>query len=106
MALNLANQQDVALKLAQALFGGVAHPHVPLVTAVAHANSADLLNAVQGVDAAFDLTLTQAVNAAGGGTTVINGLAMSVTAPAVGGWTNAEKAIIASYVLLKRAGLL
>lgn len=97
MALSLQVQTNIARTLATLVF--------PTGT-TAHASHADLLTAVQGIDSALDLTLTAAAGAVGGSTTIINGLAMSVTAPAVGSWSNPEKALILAAVVEGRAGLL
>lgn len=96
MSLTLQQQTNIARSLAPVFFGNT----------VAAQTHADILTAVQGVDAALDLTLTQAASAVGGGTTIINGLAMSVTAPVAGSWSNGQKAIMVSYVLEARAGLI
>lgn len=98
MALTTQERIDVSRVLATTLF--------PSGT-LAHATHKDIFNAVAGVDAAFDVTLAAAVIAVGGTTTVINALASQVTVPANGsGWTAAEKTLIATRVLEKRAGLI
>ena len=97
MALTSQQRIDLARSLAPVLYTAV-------VTAAK--NHDDLVNAVAGVDNALDATLNQGVSVYGGTTTVINALASSVTAPAVGSWTAGEKATIGAYVLMKRAGLL
>lgn len=98
MALTLAQQQSCARQLAQAFFVS------GNITAGQHFG--DLVAAVQGLDNALDATLNQGVAAFGGATTVINALAASVTAPAAGSWTAAQKSMIGAYVLEFRAGLL
>lgn len=75
------------------------------VNAVAHFNTTDALAAVQAVDAALDATLSQAVVAAGGSTTVINALAAQLPAPWSTGST-AEKTMIAVVVFEGRGGLI
>jgi hypothetical protein len=95
MPMTSQQQANCARTLAEALFA----------KATATINHADLLAAVQALDAAFDATLTQGVVAFGGGTTVINALAGAIPAPASGG-TAQQKTLLACYVLMGRAGLL
>lgn len=95
MAMTAAHQQICAIVACGRLFAN----------SVAHFNTADALAAVQAVDAALDATLTQAVTAAGGGTTVINALAAQLPAP----WSTgsvAEKVMIAVVVFEGRGGLI
>ena len=95
MALILSKQVQVAQWVCQQVFGG---------TAVATHTVVDALAAVQAVDSAFDTTLTNAVAAVGGSTTIINGLAGVIPAP----WSTrsaADKVMIGVGVLLARGGL-
>src|SRR5580692_11466927 len=75
----------------------------PNVTA--HMSTADIEAAVSALDNAFDTTLSAAVVAVGGGTTVINGLNAIIPAP-FSGATAAQKTMVCCYVLMKRAGLI
>lgn len=93
--LSPTDQIAVSRVLAAALFS----------TAVATINHSDILAAVQAIDNAFDTTLTNAVAAVGGSTTVINGLAAVIPAPA-SGLSAPQKTIMACYILLKRVGLI
>jgi hypothetical protein len=61
--------------------------------------------AAAALDAAFDTTLSVAVTAVGGTTTVINGLNAIIPAP-FSGATAAQKTLLACYVLMKRAGII
>ena len=96
MALSAAQQQDVGRKWANINFvsAGV----------VANFSLADLQAAAAALDNAFDTTLTAAVAAVGGGTTVINGLNAVIPAP-FSGATAAQKTLLCCYVLEKRAGI-
>ena len=74
-------------------------------SSVAHFNRADALAAVQAIDNALDTTLSAAVIAVGGSTTVINGLAAVLPSP----WSTGsvqEKTMIAVAVFLGRAGMI
>lgn len=73
--------------------------------AVANMTTTQVQAAVQTLDAAFDTTLSAAVIAVGGGTTVINGLAATLPAP-FSGTTAAQKTMLCCYVLMKRAGII
>ena len=95
MALTTADQLWVGQYAGQKLFTGV----------VANFNVADLQAAAAAIDAAFDTTLSAAVTAMGGSTTVINGLVAAIPSP-FSGATNQQKAQLACWVLLRRAGLL
>ena len=68
-------------------------------------NEAQIEAAVSAVDNALDTTLTAAVAAVGGSTTVINGLAAVMPAP-FSGATVAQKTMLVCYVLMKRAGII
>jgi hypothetical protein len=72
--------------------------------ALANFSTADILAAATAIDNAFDTTLTVALAAVGGGTTVINALAASIPAP-FSGATVQQKTLLAVHVLMKRAGL-
>lgn len=72
---------------------------------VASFNTDDIAAAAGAIDSAFDTTLTAAVAAVGGGTTVINGLASVIPAP-FSGASGAQKTMLACHVLMKRAGLI
>jgi len=73
--------------------------------AVANFGLDDLQAAATAIDNAFDTTLSAAVTAVGGGTTVINGLASVIPAP-FSNATAQQKTLLACYVLMKRAGLI
>ena len=66
---------------------------------------ADIQAAAAALDSAFDTTLSAAVTAVGGSTTVINGLAAVLPAP-FSGATAAQKTLLCCYVLMKRAGII
>lgn len=72
---------------------------------LANFNHDDIVAAAVAIDNAFDTTLSAAVTAVGGSTTVINGLAAVIPAP-FSGATGAQKTLLACYVLMKRAGLI
>jgi len=61
--------------------------------------------AAAALDNAFDTTLSAAVTAVGGGTTVINGLNAIIPAP-FSGATTQQKTLLCCYVLMKRAGII
>jgi hypothetical protein len=71
----------------------------------ANFNVGDISAAVSALDAAFDTTLTAAVAAVGGSTTVINGLAAIIPAP-FSGATAQQKTLLCCYVLMKRMGII
>jgi hypothetical protein len=96
MPLTTQQRIDTARSLATQLFA----------TATAGQTHDDIVNAVAGADNALDATLNQAVTNFGGATTVISALAQAVPAPAAGSWSAGQKAIIGSYVLMKRAGII
>ena len=66
---------------------------------------ADLQAAAAALDGAFDTTLSAAVTAVGGSTTVINGLNAIIPSP-FSGATAAQKTLLCCYVLMKRAGII
>lgn len=96
MALNTTQLQDCGRKWANINFvaAGV----------VANYSLADLQAAAAAIDNAFDTTLSAAVAAVGGGTTVIAGLNAVIPAP-FSGATVAQKTLLCCYVLEKRAGI-
>lgn len=104
MALSPTQQADVARQLARILFGGQVASLAPQPIITAAINHADILAAVQAIDAGFDTALSAAVTATSGTTTVVQYLASTIPAPASGG-TAQQKTILACLVLLKRAGL-
>lgn len=57
------------------------------------------------VDNAFDTTLSVAVAAVGGNTTIINGLSSQITA-SMPGATAQQQTLLCCYVLMKRAGII
>jgi hypothetical protein len=61
--------------------------------------------AAAAIDAALDTTLSAAVTAVGGSTTVIQGLADSIPSP-FSGATVQQKTLLCCYVLMKRAGII
>lgn len=75
----------------------------PNATATMHAGNIEA--AVAALDNAFDTTLTAAVAAVGGGTTVINGLNAIIPAPFSGASVQ-QKTLLCCYVLMKRAGII
>lgn len=72
---------------------------------VANMTTANIEAAVSALDAAFDTTLSAAVTAVGGGTTVINGLNAILPAP-FSGVTAVQKTMLCCWVLMKRVGLI
>lgn len=65
----------------------------------------DIQAAIAAIDSALDTTLSAAVTAVGGSTTIINGLASVIPAP-VSGATVQQKTMLLVYVVEKRAGLI
>jgi hypothetical protein len=97
MALTTAQQ------LAAAAYWANVNFVAPNVTAI---YSLDQIQAaIAAIDSAFDTTLSAAVTAVGGSTTVINGLASVIPAP-MSGATVQQKTLLACYVLMKRAGII
>jgi hypothetical protein len=96
MALTTPQLQDCARKWANINF--------VVAQVVANYSVADLQAAAAALDNAFDTTLTAAVNAVGGGTTVINGLNAIIPSP-FSGATVSQKTLLCCYVLEKRAGI-
>lgn len=95
MALNAAQQTAVAAYWANIAFA----------SATANYSLDNIAAAAAAIDNAFDTTLTNAVIAVGGGTTVINGLASVIPSP-FSGATVQQKTMLACHVLMKRAGLI
>jgi hypothetical protein len=73
--------------------------------AVANFSLDQIQAAAAALDNAFDTTLSVAVAAVGGGTTVINGLNAIIPSP-FSGATVQQKTLLCCYVLMKRAGLI
>jgi hypothetical protein len=105
VALTLAQQQDAARQLGNVLFSGQPFNVLLQAAGTASVNYADLLAAVQQIDSDWDTSLSAAVTALGGSTTIINALNASIPSPA-SALTAAQKTIIGCAVLPKRAGLL
>lgn len=97
MALTSQQQQDVARHWAVTNFV------TPNATAVYALNQ--IQSAAAAVDSAFDTTLSAAVTAVGGSTTIINGLSAQITA-SMPGASAVQQTLLASYVLMKRAGII
>jgi hypothetical protein len=97
MALTVQQQQDVARYWANVNF--------VQANVTANFNTNDLIAAAAALDSAFDTTLSAAVAAVGGGTTVMNGLNAIIPAP-VSGVTAQQKTLLCCYVLMKRAGII
>lgn len=97
MALTTQQKRDVAAFWANVNF--------VVAGAVANYSLDDLSAAAGAIDNAFDTTLSAAVTAVGGATTVINGLAAVIPAP-FSGATVQQKTLLACYVLMKRAGII
>jgi hypothetical protein len=76
---------------------------VPNVTA--NFNLTQITAAVAAVDNAFDTTLSAAVAAVGGGTTIANGLSGQITG-AMPGASVSQQTLIVCYTLMKRAGII
>lgn len=97
MALTTPQKQSVAQVWAVQNFV------TPNITA--NFNTADLVAAATAIDNAFDTTLSAAVTAVGGSTTIINGLAQVIPSPFSGASVQ-QKTLLACYVLMKRSGLI
>jgi hypothetical protein len=100
MAGSLTNPQivDASIKSAAAMFGGVNN-------VVANFGLDQIQNAITAVDVAFNTTLSAAVAAVGGNTTIATGLSDQITA-AMPGATVAEQTTVVCYTLMKRAGVI
>ena len=61
--------------------------------------------AVAATDNAFDTTLSAAVTAVGGNTTIANGLSSQITGNMPGA-TAAQQTLLVCYTLMKRAGII
>jgi hypothetical protein len=73
--------------------------------AVANFSLDQIQAAAAALDGAFDTTLSAAVTAVGGGTTVINGLNAIIPSP-FSGATVQQKTMLCCHVLMKRAGII
>ena len=73
--------------------------------AVANFSTDQIQAAAAAIDSAFDTTLSAAVTAVGGSTTVINGLAQIIPAP-FSSATAQQKTLLACHVLMKRANII
>lgn len=76
---------------------------IPNVTA--NYNLAQIQTAVAAIDAAFDVTLSDAVAAVGGSTTIVVGLSSQITA-SMPGASAQQQTLLVCYVLMKRAGII
>ena len=76
---------------------------IPNVTA--NYSLTQIQSAVAAVDAAFDTTLSAAVAAVGGNTTIVNGLSSQITA-SMPGASVSQQTLLVCYVLMKRAGII
>lgn len=95
MALTTQQKVDVAAFWANIAFAN----------ATANFSTTDIQAAAAAIDNAFDTTLSAAVTAVGGSTTVINGLAAALPSP-FSGATAGQKTLLACHVLMKRAGII
>ncbi len=97
MALTTQQAQDIAR------YWAIQNFVTPNVTAKYALNQVQA--AAVAVDVAFDTTLSAAVVAVGGSTTIVNGLSAQITAsmPAA---SAAQQTLLVVYVLMKRAGLI
>jgi hypothetical protein len=100
MAGSLTNPQVAATSIvaAAAMFGGVNN-------VVASFGLDQIQNAIAAIDAAFNTTLSVAVAAVGGNTTIANGLSGQITA-SMPGATVAQQTTVVCYTLMKRAGVI
>lgn len=73
--------------------------------ATATFNLSQIQSAISAVDVAFDTSLSAAVSAVGGATTIANGLSSQITA-SMPGATVAQQTLIVCYCLMKRAGII
>jgi hypothetical protein len=76
---------------------------VPKVTA--NYSLDQIKTAVAAIDNAFDTTLSAAVTAVGGSTTVAGGLSSQITA-SMPGATVTQQTLLVCHVLMKRAGII
>jgi hypothetical protein len=97
MALTAVQTRQIAVVWAQQNFG---QPNV-----VAKYSIDQIQAAASAVDVAFDTTLSAAVIAVGGATTVINGLSAQITV-SMPGATASQQTMLACNVLEKRAGII
>ena len=84
--------------VASVMFGGVAN-------VVANYGLDQIQSAISAVDAAFNTTLSAAVIAVGGSTTIANGLSTQITA-SMPGATAQQQTMVVCYTLMKRAGII
>lgn len=96
MALSTQQKTQVA-----AFFANIAFTQ----SVVANFSTDDIAAAATALDNALDTSLSTAVAAVGGATTVINGLASIIPAP-FSGATAAQKTLLLCHVLMKRAGII
>ena len=97
-SLTTAQITAAASSVASAMFGGVAN-------VVANYGLDQIQNAITAVDVAFNTTLSAAVTAVGGSTTIANGLSAQIAA-SMPGATAAQQTMVVCYTLMKRAGLI
>ena len=95
--LTAAQQQATAVYFANQVF--------VLPNATATFSLTQIAAAVAAVDNAFDTTLSAAVAAVGGSTTIANGLSSQITA-SMPGATVAQQTLIVCHTLMKRAGII
>lgn len=98
MPLTLQQQQDAMRQLVQTMFVEA--------SATANLSTADVLAAIQTFDNDLDATLTAAVNAYGGGTTILNAFLASLPEPFKTNATPAQKALAFAYTAMKRGGVI
>jgi hypothetical protein len=96
-ALTVQQQQDTARFWANVSF--------VQAQATAKYSLDQIQNAVAAIDNAFDTTLSAAVTAVGGSTTIINGLSGQITG-SMPGATAQQQTLLCCYVLMKRAGII
>ena len=97
MSLTVPQQQATAAYWANQVFV------VP--NTIATFNLTQIAAAVAAIDVAFDTTLSAAVTAVGGGTTIANGLSAQIT-PSMPGATVAQQTLLVCHTLMKRAGII
>lgn len=99
MAGNLTSLQQAAV----AAYWANAAFVTPKVTA--NYSIDQIATAVAAIDNAFNTTLSAAVTAVGGGTTIIAGLSGQITA-SMPGASATEQTLLVCHVLMKRAGII
>ncbi len=95
--LNAQQQQDTARFWANVEF--------VQARAVAVYSLTQIQSAVAAVDNSFDTTLSAAVTAVGGNTTIANGLSSQIIG-SMPGATAAQQTLVVCYTLMKRAGII